>query len=235
MKKSFLLIALLLTMGVSAFAGGPLSFGVKAGYKTSKLSYHKEDIAAGFANSFTLGLFGRVEFGGFYVQPEVLWYKTEDVFDLNTQINNDTIIGSIIIPSGGSLDFTLQAMTFQVPILFGYKYEISDSFAIRGQAGPTLNFSIPQKTIIHQAVGEGQDVEIKNNDFDTKSIAFGFQGGIGVDLLSSITLDVNYNFGITKAFGSKIINNTEWGQYVNTNNISDAHARMWMVTVGYMF
>ena len=234
MKKTVLLLALLLTMGSFAYAGGPISFGVKAGYKTSKLSYHKEDIAAGFANSFTLGLFGRVELGGFYVQPEVLWYKTEDVFDLNTTVSNDTI-GGIIFPAGGALDFSLQAMTFQVPVLFGYKYEISDSFAIRGQAGPTLNFSIPQKTIIHQSVGEGQDVEIPNDTFDTKSIAFGFQGGVGVDLLSSITLDVNYNFGITKAFGSKIINNTEWGQYVNTNNISDAHTRIWMVTVGYMF
>jgi opacity protein-like surface antigen len=234
MKKSFLLLALLLTMGVSAFAVGPLSIGVKAGYKTSKLSYQKEDIAAGFANSFTLGIFGRVELGGFYIQPEVLWYKTSDVFDLNTTVTNDTIAG-IIFPAGGSLDFSLQAMNFQVPILFGYKYELTSSVALRAQAGPTLNFSIPQKTIIHQSAGNSQDVELPNETFDTKSIAFGFQGGLGVDLLSNITLDVNYNFGITKVFGANLINNTEWGQYVNTNNISDVHTHMWMVTVGYKF
>ena len=234
MKKTFLLIALMLTMGATAFAGGGLGLGVKAGYKTSKLSYQKADIQAGFANNLTLGLFARVEIQGFYVQPEVLWYNTSNAFDLSTTVTGDTI-GGIVFPSSGTLDFTMKAINFQVPILFGYRYELMEALALRAQVGPTLNFTIPQKTIIHQTVGDGPDVEIPNDSFDTKSIAFGLQGGFGVDVLKNITLDVNYNFGITKVFGANLINNTTWGQYIDTNNISNVHTHMWMVTIGYKF
>lgn len=235
MKKTFLLIALLLAMGTSAFAGGDLfGLGVKAGYKTSKLSYQKEDIQAGFANNLTLGIFARVNIGSFYIQPEVLWYNTSNAFDLNTTVSGDTIAG-IVFPTSGVLDFTMKAINFQVPILLGYRYELIDALALRAQIGPTLNFTIPQKTIIHQTVGDAPDVEIPNNSFDTKSIAFGLQGGFGVDVLKNITLDVNYNFGITKVFGANLINNTTWGQYIDTNNISNVHTHMWMVTIGYKF
>ncbi len=238
MKKTFLLIAALLMMGSTAFAGGGLDFGIgpKVGYQTANLSYQKEDIKAGFANHFTLGLFGRIEIGGFYVQPEALWFKTSNVFDLNTNVHQDVIIGDITIPDGGKVDFTLNAMNIQVPIFLGYKYEIIDDLiAIRAQVGPTLNFTLPQKTLVSQSVGNIEPTEIDNETFDTKKIAFGMQGGLGVDVFDRLTLDINYNFGITKLFGASLINNTEWGQYIDTNNISNVHTNMFMVTIGYKF
>ena len=238
MKKSFLLMAALLMMGSAAFAGGGLDFsiGPKVGYQTSKLSYQRDDIKSGFANHFTIGVFGRVEIGGFYVQPEVLWFKSSNAFNLGTNVTQDTIIGGITIPSGADMTFTLNAMNIQVPVLLGYKFNvINDILAIRAQVGPTLNFTIPQKTLVSKAVGNAEATEIENESFDTKSIAFGLQGGVGVDVLKRITLDINYNFGISKLFGAELINNTEWGQYIDTNNISNVHTNMFMVTVGYKF
>ena len=238
MKKAFAMIATLLMMGSVAFAGGDfdLSIGPKVGYQTAKLSYQKEDIKAGFMNHFTVGLFGRVEFGGFYVQPEALWFKTSNAFTLNTNVQQDVVIGDITIPSGAGVDFTLNAMNIQVPIMLGYKLDIvGNLLAVRAQVGPTLNFTIPQKTLVSQAVGDATKAEISKETFDTKTIAFGLQGGLGFDVLKSITLDINYNFGLTKMFGAEIINNTNWGQYIDTNNISDAHTNMFMVTIGYKF
>lgn len=238
MKKTFLLIAALLMMGSTAFAGGGLDFGIgpKVGYQTAKLSYQKEDIKAGFANHFTLGLFGRIGIGGFYVQPEALWFKTSNVFELNTNVHQDVIIGGITIPDGAGVDFTLNAMNIQVPIFLGYKFNIiGDLLAIRAQVGPTLNFTLPQKTLVSRSVGNIEPTEISNESFDTKKIAFGLQGGLGVDVLDRITLDINYNFGITRLFGANLINNTEWGQYIDTNNISNVHTNMFMVTIGYKF
>ena len=235
MKKTFLLIAALLMMGSTAFAGGGLDFGIgpKVGYQTAKLSYQKEDIKAGFANHFTLG---RIGIGGFYVQPEALWFKTSNVFELNTNVHQDVIIGGITIPDGAGVDFTLNAMNIQVPIFLGYKFNIiGDLLAIRAQVGPTLNFTLPQKTLVSRSVGNIEPTEISNESFDTKKIAFGLQGGLGVDVLDRITLDINYNFGITKLFGANLINNTEWGQYIDTNNISNVHTNMFMVTIGYKF
>ena len=230
------MIATLLMMGSVAFAGGDfdLSIGPKVGYQTAKLSYQKEDIKAGFMNHFTVGLFGRVEFGGFYVQPEALWFKTSNAFTLNTNVQQDVVIGDITIPSGAGVDFTLNAMNIQVPIMLGYKIDIvGNLLAVRAQVGPTLNFTIPQKTLVSQAVGDATKAEISKETFDTKTIAFGLQGGLGFDVLKNITLDINYNFGLTKMFGAEIINNTNWGQYIDTNNISDAHTNMFMVTIGY--
>lgn len=236
MKKTFIILAALIVLSGSAFAQGfDLSIGPKVGYQTAKLSYHKADIKSGFAEHFTIGAFARVEIGNFYVQPEVLWFKSSNVFDLSTTVTQDTIIGGITIPSGASLDFTLKAMNIQVPILIGYKFNvIDDILAIRPQVGPTLNFVIPQRTLVNPSIGSAEPTEINNETFDTKSIAFGLQGGLGVDVFN-FTLDINYNFGISKVFGANIINNTELGQYINTNNISDAHNNMFMVTLGFKF
>lgn len=236
MKKTLLIVATVLMMSSVAFAGGgfDISLGPKVGYQTAKLSYQRDDIKAGFMNHFTVGLFGRFEIGGFYVQPEVLWFNTSNAFDLNTNVQQDVLIGNVTIPSGAGATFTLNAMNIQVPILLGYKLNIIDNLlAIRAQVGPTLNFVIPKQTLVNQTVGSAEPVEIPKETFDTKSIAFGLQGGLGLDVLKRITLDINYNFGITKMFGAEVINNTTWGQYIDTNNISDAHTNMFMVTIGY--
>ncbi|MCQ2302922.1 MAG: PorT family protein [Bacteroidales bacterium] len=236
MKKTFIILAALIVLSGSIFAQGfDLSIGPKVGYQTAKLSYHKEDIKSGFAEHFTIGAFARVEIGNLYVQPEILWFKSSNVFDLNTNVTHDTIIGDITIPSRAKLDFTLKAMNIQVPILVGYKFNVIDGIlAIRPQVGPTLNFVIPQQTLVNQSIGSADPTEIDKETFDTKSIAFGLQGGLGFDVLN-FTLDINYNFGISKVFGANIINNTSWGQYIDTNNISDAHNNMFMVTLGYKF
>ena len=236
MKKTFIILAALIVLSGSIFAQGfDLSIGPKVGYQTAKLSYHKEDIKSGFAEHFTIGAFARVEIGNFYVQPEILWFKSSNVFDLETNVTHDTIIGDITIPSGANLDFTLKAMNIQVPILIGYKFNVIDGIlAIRPQVGPTLNFVIPQQTLVNQSIGSADPTEIDKETFDTKSIAFGLQGGLGFDVFN-FTLDINYNFGISKVFGANIINNTSWGQYIDTNNISDAHNKMFMVTLGYKF
>lgn len=234
MKKTFLLIAAVLLMGSTAFAGSGLDLGIKVGYQTAKLSYQRNDIKSGFANHFTIGLFGRAEVGGLYVQPEVLWFKSSNTFTLNTDLNQETIIGDITFPTGADMTFTMNAMNIQVPILVGYKLDLVDNLlAVRAHTGPTLNFTIPQKTLVSQAIGSSEAAVIDNETFDTKSIAFGWQGGVGVDVLNRITLDINYNFGISKVFGANLINNTEWGQYVDTENISNVHNNMFMVTIGY--
>ena len=236
MKKTFIILATLIALSGSTFAQNlDFSIGPKVGYQTAKLSYHKADIKSGFSEHFTIGAFARFEIGNLYVEPEILWFKSSSVFDLNTNVTQDTIIGGITIPSGAKLDFTLKAMNIQVPILIGYKINvIEDVLAIRPQVGPTLNFVIPQRTLVSQSIGGAEPTEINNETFDTKSIAFGLQGGLGIDVFN-FTLDINYNFGISKVFGANIINNTQWGQYIDTNNISDAHRNMFMVTLGYKF
>ena len=157
-----------------------------------------------------------------------------NAFDMTIDTSNASV-QNIEIPNGLQFTMTRKAMNIQVPLLFGYKLELTDNIALRAQIGPTANFIIPEKTVVQKSASVGEadfPEQLQNAEFDTKDIAWGLQMGVGVDILR-FTLDINYNKGITKVFGADVINNTEWGQYINTNNIDNTKQNMFMVTVGY--
>lgn len=240
MKKTFLLIAAVLMMGSSVFAGGGFDFaiGPKVGYQTAKLSYQKADIQAGFSNHFTAGIFGRVTLGRFYVQPEVLYFKTSNTFDLDvTGTGSNNLFN---IPTGADVNLTLNQMNLQVPVMIGINILDLDIITLRAQVGPTANFVLKSKTLVDYSFSatnnEGMEITQEGNydtdKFDTKTIAWGLQAGLGVDVLKRITLDINYNFGLSKVFNR--LNDTELSNYFDfSNGIDDTKQNMFMVTVGF--
>lgn len=232
MKKSFLLIAALLIFGSSVFAQD-LDLGIKVGYQTPKLSYKQADIKSGFQNHLTFGLFGRVELGMLYVQPEVLYFKTQNIFSLEA-----TNISEGLLPEE-NVTFTLNEANLQVPILVGVKFLDLGVATLRAQVGPTANFTLASTTLFDKTFSltgnDGETVNIDENEqaFDTKTIAWGMQAGIGADILGKITLDINYNFGLSKVFGN--LNNTSLNNYFDFTNIDNTKQSLFMVTVGYKF
>ena len=236
MKKTFLLIAALLMLGGAAFAGGgiDLAIGPKVGFQTASLSYQKADIKAGFSNHFTAGIFGRVTIGRVYVQPEVLYFKTSNVFDAHVigMEENENLFN---LPTGANVNLTLNQMNLQVPILVGFNVIDLDVVTLRAQVGPTANFVLQSKTLYDQTYTlEGQTAEIANTTtdekFNPKSISWGVQAGLGVDVLKRITLDINYNFGLSKMFDA--LNETTLGETFDFSNIDNTKQNMFMVTVG---
>ena len=236
MKKTFLLIAALLMMGSAAFAGGgvDLAIGPKVGFQTASLSYQKADIKAGFSNHFTAGIFGRVTVGRVYVQPEVLYFKTSNVFDGHV-IGVEENENLFNLPTGAHVNLTLNQMNLQVPILVGFNVIDLDVVTLRAQVGPTANFVLQSKTLYDQTYTlEDQTAEIANTTtdekFNPKSISWGVQAGLGVDVLKRITLDINYNFGLSKMFDA--LNETTLGETFDFSNIDNTKQNMFMVTVG---
>ena len=235
MKKTFLLIAALLMMGSAAFAGGgfDLAIGPKVGYQTAKLSYQKADIKSSFSNHFTAGLFGRVTIGRLYVQPEVLYFKTSNIFEGHvTGVQSDNLFN---LPTGANVNLTLNQMNLQVPIMVGINILDLDIVTLRAQAGPTANFVLKSQTIYDKTYTlDGQQSEIANTttdqDFDTKAISWGIQAGLGVDVLKRITLDINYNFGLSKMFDA--LNQTTLGETFDFSNIDNTKQNTFMVTLG---
>lgn len=231
MKKTFLIIATLLMFGSTMFAQD-LDLGVKVGYQTPNLSYQKADIKSGFQNHLTFGLFGRVELGMLYVQPEVLYFKTQNIFSLDA-----TNISTGLLPEE-NVTFTLNEANLQVPILIGGKYDIGLA-TLRIQAGPTANFTLASTTLFDKTFSltgnDGETITIDENEeaFNTKAIAWGMQAGIGADFLGKITLDINYNFGLSKMFGG--LNNTNLGNYFDFSNVDNTKQSLFMVTLGYKF
>jgi opacity protein-like surface antigen len=236
MKKTFLLIAALLMMGSAAFAGGDgLDFGLKAGYQTAKLSYDKANIKSDFTNHFTLGLYGRVTFGRIYVQPELLYFKTSNVFNASvTGMESENLFN---LPTGANVNLTLNQMNLQVPIMFGFKTIDFDAITLRLQVGPTANFVLKSQTLYDETYTLNDEqfemeepVTSTEENFDPKSIAWGVQGGVGVDVLDRFSLDINYGFGLSKMFSA--LNNTSLGETFDFSNIDDTKQSMFMVTVG---
>lgn len=239
MKKTFLLIAALLMMGSAAFADGgiDLAIGPKVGFQTASLSYQKADIKAGFSNHFTAGIFGRVTIGRVYVQPEVLYFKTSNVFDAHV-IGVEENENLFNLPTGANVNLTLNQMNLQVPILVGFNVIDLDVVTLRAQVGPTANFVLQSKTLYDQTYTlEGQTAEIANTTtdekFNPKNISWGVQAGLGVDVLKRITLDINYNFGLSKMFDA--LNETTLGETFDFSNIDNTKQNMFMVTIGYKF
>jgi hypothetical protein len=235
MKKSFLLIAMLLMLSSSMFAQD-LDLGVKVGFQTPNLSYQKADIKSGFQNHLTFGLFGRIELGMLYVQPEVLYFKTQNIFSLDMANTSEGWTS----PSG-QVTFTLNEANLQVPILVGAKVLDLGVMTLRAQAGPTANFTLKSTTLFDKEFtlinNQGEEHTVGDEDdpqvFDTKSIAWGMQAGIGADFLGKITLDINYNFALSKVFGA--LNNTNLNNYFDFSNVDNTKQSLFMVTVGYKF
>ena len=235
MKKTFLLIAALLMMGSAAFAGGgfDIAIGPKVGYQTARLSYQKADIKSSFSNHFTAGLFGRVTLGRLYVQPEVLYFKTSNIFEGHvTGVESDNLFN---LPTGANVNLTLNQMNLQVPVMVGINILDLDLVTLRAQAGPTANFVLKSQTIYDKTYTlDGQQSEIANTttdqDFDTKAISWGIQAGLGVDVLKRITLDINYNFGLSKMFDA--LNQTTLGETFDFSNIDNTKQNTFMVTLG---
>ena len=236
MKKSFLLIAMLLMLGSSMFAQD-LDLGIKVGYQTPNLSYQKADIKSSFQNHLTFGLFGRVELGMLYVQPEVLYFKTNNIFSLDVANTSQSWLPE------ETVSFTLNEANLQVPVLVGIKFLDLSVATLRAQVGPTANFTLASTTLFNK------EFKLINNDdpnhpqemtldddtsiLDTKTIAWGMQAGIGADILGKITLDINYNFGLSKMFGA--LNNTTLNNYFDFSNVDNTKQSLFMVTVGYKF
>jgi len=197
-----------------------MTLGIKAGFSNSlgmnnlspmltdpySLSTAKPTIANGF-----VGVFGRVDFNRFYLQPEFLYVMGQNKYALALKDDNKLRIDYIK---------TITVSTLDIPLLLGYKIGNSKNTNFRVFAGPKLRLnagSLENKPSF-QFQGKADASGITTDITPTQ---WGFETGLGVDF-SAFTLDVRYNL-------IKDMYHSQW----NSQTIDNLSANTLVISLGW--
>jgi opacity protein-like surface antigen len=181
MKKIFIV---LFTLLLAAPLYSQVQFGIKAGVSTdftfTDQTFEGTDIDVIIQSAkdaewgFQGGVFMRAGIGGFYLQPELI---------LATATNSVTY--EDIEAGGAPVVYNQQFTKLNIPVLLGFKIAF-----LRINAGPAAAVMIGDpKDIIDGATYKG--------------VTFGYQAGVGFDLLKRLTFDIRYE-GNLNQFGDEI-------------------------------
>ncbi|MBR6438464.1 MAG: PorT family protein [Bacteroidales bacterium] len=205
MKKLLLILAIVLFANVAKAEGFGIHIGPKVGYQTAALSLDKADIKTGFDEHLTIGAFGRFTIKNFIIQPELLWFKSGQVYKF--EVDNFS----------PKVEFNQQNLA--MPIFLGYQFFDFKFFKLRGNVGPVMYFVLDQSK---KKNGDVEEVDAKANN-----MTWGGAVNVGIDVLW-FTLDVNYSFALTDIIdkGSVKIGN---GSYV----LDSTKQNMFTVTLGF--
>ena len=193
MKKVLLLfVALFVATAVNAQIS-PITFGPKVGYQTTKLSTDKQTIKSDFKGNMAFGVFARLTIKNVILQPELLYYKSGKMFDVNLTGNNWGLNNPIPNPT-----FTINQSNLAMPVLLGYQFVDIPLIKMRANIGPVFYFAIGKASYSMN----GENVPYVADDV-TEDMTIGGALNLGVDLWK-FTLDVNYSLGLTEAFDDEI-------------------------------
>jgi len=128
------------------------NFGVKAGANFSKFSVSKSEIEYSFQPGFDLGLFARVKFNKWYVQPELVYsYQVSKAKDVDTKPHSHNL---------------------NIPVLLGYKVLDVKMTNVRVFLGPEFNYVLSESTEVDLrtpanimgSIGAGVDIAMLTID-----------------------------------------------------------------------
>ena len=212
MKKLFAIVLMML-LSVPAFS--QIKFGITAGASTTTLSMstfttpflgnsaYTVDALKSAKYGFQGGVFMRLSLLGIYIQPSLLLATSSNEYSVE---NLQTYESSIVKQSFNRLE---------VPIMVGLKLG-----PVRLNVGPAASLLLNSpKTLV--------------SDTDYKSIyskmTFGYQAGIGIDILKILTFDIKYE-GSLKKYQNQI-----QGLASGTKFNLDDRSNAFILSVGVMF
>lgn len=183
MMKKLILIVLAVFIVLPAFS--QIKFGLKAGLSTTNVKMkdlitltsgeteYTVDALKGANYGFHGGAFVRFSLMGFYIQPELLFASRTDEYKV-TDLNDPA---SEIIKKQ-------QFNQLDLPIMLGAKLG-----PVRLNAGPSARLLI----------NSPKDL-IDNPDFKAmyNNLTFGYQAGLGIDIIKRITVDLRYEGSLQK-------------------------------------
>ncbi|MBA7575126.1 hypothetical protein ES708_16947 [subsurface metagenome] len=184
MRKLFILIfCLSVVYGVNA----QIKFGLKGGVNSSAIKLDEVITVSGEEKyslegltertiGFHVGFMLRVTFFGAFIQPELLFTSTGGEVQVKDIPGFD--------PTKLEWTETLEFKKLDFPVMVGYKFGPA-----RLQLGPVASFIISSKADLFDAAGYEEKY---------KSTTFGYQAGVGIDILKKVTFDFRYEGNLSK-------------------------------------
>ena len=195
MKKiALLFVALFLATAVKAQIS-PVTFGPKVGFQTTKLSTNKQTIKSDFKGNMAFGVFARLTIKNIVVQPELLYYKSGKVFEVNA------LGGFGIQTHDFNPTITVSQSNFALPVLLGYQFVDIPLLKMRANVGPVFYFAFGKTEYTANMLNKESTFETK--DSPAEDVSVGAALNLGIDIWK-LTLDVNYSFGLTETFDDEI-------------------------------
>lgn len=211
--KKLLTIVVIAIISVPAFS--QLKFGLKAGVSTTSLSMptlknvtsgsttYSVDALTSAKYGFHGGVFMRLTVFGIFVQPELLFSTRSNEYTVKNVTANTP--SEVVKQNFNKLD---------IPVMVGFKLG-----PLRLNAGPAASLLINTPKEL-----------INNTDFKNtyNRMTIGYQAGVGLDILKTLTFDVRYE-GSLKKYQNQIENLT------GTKFNLDDRANAFLFSVGLMF
>jgi len=214
--KKIIVIVLVVLVSIPAFS--QLKFGLKAGVSTTSLSMPTIKTVSSGTTTFTVdaltnakygfhgGAFVRLTFFGVYVQPELIFATRTNAYTVTNVTSQASPVSYVAKQSFNKLD---------IPVMLGLKLG-----PLRLNAGPvgSLLINSPKAIITNP--------DYKNN---YNKMTFGYQAGLGFDLLNILTFDLRYE-GSLKKYQNQIQN------LAGTTKVNlDDRPNAFLFSVGLMF
>lgn len=217
MKRIFFITALLVLSTFFAQAQF-LTFGVKAGLNATSLKFDEFNVNVDQLSDIKIkphetkfgyhfGVLARVKVLAVFIQPELLFSSVSSTINIKGSVQNN--INEVAKVKFNKID---------IPILVGMKFGPA-----RVGLGPVASFNITSKTDAKNQFAE----IIKDYTKVSNTATFGGQVGVGLDILKKITLDVRYEFGLSKLTKGVKIGSVEYK--------TDQRQNQFLVSVGYLF
>jgi hypothetical protein len=212
MKK---LLAILFTVLIALPAFSQLNFGIKAGLSTTSITMADAKSITSGGTTYTidklkganygihLGVFARLSISKLYIQPELLFATRSNEYTLS-KVNSLT----------DSISVKQNFNKLDIPVMVGLKFG-----PLRVNAGPVGSLRI----------GSPKDL-VNNPNFKAMyaAMTFGYQAGVGLDILKKLTIDIRYE-GSLKKYQNQIEN------AAGTKFNLDDRPNAFLFSVGLMF
>ncbi|MDX9724907.1 MAG: porin family protein [Bacteroidales bacterium] len=211
--KKFAIILLSVLLTIPAFS--QVKFGLKGGLSTTTLKMedlktlttgdteYTIDVLEGANYGFHGGAFIRFTMMGFYIQPEFLFASRTDEYTIT---DLDSPASEVIKKQ--------KFNRIDIPLMLGGQFG-----PVRINAGPTARLLIDSPG----ALVDNPDLEAMYKD-----LTFGYQAGLGFDIVKRITLDLRYEGSLQK-YQTKIQNLT------GDEFVLDDRPNAFLLSVGIMF